>query len=124
MENEILGNTGQKKVTATLVSPAYSMDPPTSNRGFTWRHRSLGLHNKDEFRSLYTPIADESADRTFAQHNEVKTFKRPVISLMLLASALSYRAWAQHSADTLSLAHPEALSLLMCICSGENKTRI
>lgn len=61
---------------------------------------------------------------TFTQHNEVKTFKRPVISLMLLARAVSYRAWAQYSTSTHSLTHPKALPLLMCYCSGRNKTRI
>lgn len=62
--------------------------------------------------------------RTFTQHNEVKTFKRPVISLMLLARAVSYRARARYSASTHTLTHPKALPLLMCSCSGKNKTGI
>lgn len=59
-----------------------------------------------------------------AEHNNVNTLKRLVLSLMLLARAVSYHAFAQHAAaaDVLS-PHPTALPLLMCICSGENKNR-
>lgn len=72
----------------------------------------------------YSAIAGAVLYRTFTQHNEFKTFKRPVISLMLLAQAVSYRAWAQYRASTHAPTHPKALPLLMCFCCAKNKTGI
>lgn len=58
-----------------------------------------------------------------AEHNNVNTLKRLVLSLMLLARAASYHAFAQHAAAVVLFPHPTALPLLMCICSGENKNQ-